>query len=174
LRQAEIDQARRKPTDRLGAYDCYLRAPPHFYVLNRASLDKELNLRHRVMAIDPHFALATALKARCYAWRNPQGWATAPEEESATAIRLGREALQDGAEDPSVLWMVGFAMWQLRVDPEGALELYDRSLALNANCAQALALRGWALATAGRLDEAVSSLLQALRLSPFDPEAFFA
>jgi adenylate cyclase len=174
LRQAEIDRARRKPTDRLDAYDWYLRALPHFYALNRESLDRAIMLLDRAIAIDPHFALAKALKARCYAWRNPQGWATAPEEESATAIRLGREALQDGAEDPSVLWMVGFAMWQLRVDPEGALELYDRSLALNANCAQALALRGWALATAGRLDEAAPSLLQALRLSPFDPEAFFA
>jgi adenylate cyclase len=131
-------------------------------------------LLDRATAIDSHFALAKALKARCYAWRSPQGWVTTPEEESAIAMRLGREALQDGADDPSVLWMVGFAMWQLRVDPEGALELYDRSLALNANCAQALALRGWALATAGRLDEAVPSLLQALRLSPVDPEAFFA
>jgi Flp pilus assembly protein TadD len=55
----------------------------------------------------------------------------------------------------------------------GRLELYDRSLRLNANCSQALALRGWALATAGRLDEATTSLLQAQRLSPFDPEAFF-
>jgi adenylate cyclase len=174
LRQAEIDRARRKPTDRLDAYDWYLRALPHFYALNRESLDRAIMLLDRAIAIDPHFALAKALKVRCYAWRNPQGWATAPEEESAAAIRLGREALQDGAEDPSVLWMVGFAMWQLRVDAEGALELYDRSLVLNANCAQALALRGWALATAGRLDEAAPSLLQALRLSPFGPEAFFA
>ena len=173
LRQAEIDRARCKPTERLDAYDWYLRALPHFYALSRASLDEAITLLSRAIAIDPHFALAKAFAARCYAWRNPLGWATAPEEERAIAVRLGREALQDGAHDPSVLWMVGFAMWQLRVDPEGALELYDRSLALNANCAQALALRGWALATAGRLDEAVPSLLQALRLSPFDPEAFF-
>jgi tetratricopeptide (TPR) repeat protein len=69
--------------------------------------------------------------------------------------------------------MVGFSMRQLRVDPEGALELYDRSLALHANCTQALALRGWALATAGRHDEAIGSLWQALRLSPFGPETFF-
>ena len=37
LRQAEIDRARRKPTDRLDAYDWYLRALPHFYALNRES-----------------------------------------------------------------------------------------------------------------------------------------
>jgi len=173
LRQAEIDRARRKPTERLDAYDWYLRALPHFYTLTREGMDEAIMLLDRAVAIDPHFALAKALLARCYGWRNPQGWAAAPEEEKATAVRIGREALQDGTDDPSVLWMVGFVMWQLRVDPEGALELYDRSLALNPNCAQALALRGWALATAGRPDEAIPSLLQALRLSPFDPEAFF-
>jgi adenylate cyclase len=136
-------------------------------------VDEAIVLLDRAIAIDPHFALAKALAARCYAWRNPHGWGGAPEEEKATAIRLGREALQDGGDDPSVLWMVGFAMWQLRVDLDGALELFDRSLALNANCPQALTLRGWALGSTGRLDEATTSLLQALRLSPFDPEAFF-
>jgi adenylate cyclase len=149
LRQAEIDRARRKPTGRLDAYDCYLRALPHFYALTREGVDEAVVLLNRAIAIDPHFALAKAMAARCYAWRNPQGWAAASEEEKAIAVRLGGEALRDGADDPTVLWMVGFAMWQLRVDPERALELYDKSLALNANCAQALALRGRALATAG-------------------------
>jgi TolB-like protein len=173
LRLAEIDRAARKPTEKLDAYDCYLRALPHFYALTREGVDEAIVLLDQAVAIDPRFALAKALAARCYAWRNPQGWAAAPEDEKATATRLGREALRDGGDDPSVLWMVGFALWQLRVDLEGALELFDRSLALNANCPQAHALRGWALATAGRLDEAIASLSQALRLSPFDPEAFF-
>ena len=173
LRQAEIDRARRKPTGKLDAYDWYLRALPHFYTLTREGVDEAMLLLDRAIAIDPHFALAKALAARCYAWRNPQGWAAAPLDEKAAAIRLGREALRDGGDDPSVLWMVGFVMWQLRVDLEGALELYDRSLALNPNCSQALTLRGWALATAGRVDEATVSLLQPLRLSPVDPEAFF-
>jgi TolB-like protein/tetratricopeptide (TPR) repeat protein len=173
LRLAEIDRASRKPTGKLDAYDCYLRALPHFYTLTREGVDEAIVLLDQAIAIDPRFALAKALAARCYGWRNPHGWAAAPEEEKAIAVRLGREALRDGGDDPSVLWMVGFALWQLRVDLEGALELYDRSLVLNANCPQALALRGWALATAGRIDEATTSLLQALRLSPFDPEAFF-
>lgn len=173
LRLAEIDRAYRKPTDRLDAYDLYLRALPHFYSLAREGVDAAIAALDRAIAIDPRFALAKALAARCYAWRNPQGWAARPEEEKALAVRLGREALQDGGDDPTVLWMVGFALWQLRVDLDGALELYDRALELNANCAQAHTLRGWALATAGRLEEATASLSLALRLSPIDPETFF-
>jgi TolB-like protein/Tfp pilus assembly protein PilF len=173
LRQAEIDRARRKPTEKLDAYDWYLRALPRFYSLTRDGVDEAMAFLDRAIAIDPHFALAKALTARCYAWRNPQGWATDPETEKAIAVRLGRDALHDGDDDPSVLWMVGFVMWQLRVDLDGALELYDRSLALNPNCPQALALRGWALGCAGQLEEATASLTLALRLSPVDQEAFF-
>jgi adenylate cyclase len=174
LRQAEIERARSKPTGPLDAYDHYLRALPHFYTLSQSGMSRAIALLEQAIAIDPNFALGKAFVARCYAWRNPQGWAQAPEEERETAIRLGREALEEGADDPSVLWMVGFVKWQLRVDLEGALELYDRSLAINPNCAQALTVRGWAHAWAGRSDEAIPSLLQALRLSPLDPEAFFA
>jgi tetratricopeptide (TPR) repeat protein len=129
-------------------------------------------LLEMAIAADPDFALAKAFVARCYAWRNPQGWAPAPMEERDKAIKLAREALEESPDDPAVLWMVGFVHWQLRVDGDAALDLYNRSLALNANCVQALTLRGWALATAGRPDEGMPSLLKALRLSPFDPEAF--
>jgi TolB-like protein len=173
LRQAEIERARRKPTERLDAYDCYLRALSHFYTLTREGIEEAIALLDRAVSIDPRFALAKALAARCYAWRNPHGWAPKQEDEKATAVRLGREALQDGADNATVLWMVAYALWQLRVDLEGALELYDRSLSLNPNSAQAHALRGWTLATAGRSDEAMASLLHALQLSPLDPEAFF-
>jgi tetratricopeptide (TPR) repeat protein len=172
LRQAEIDRARRKPTERLDAYDYYLRALPPFHARTVDGMTKAIELLEQAIAIDPDFALAKAFAARCYAWRNPQGWAPAPKEERDKAIKLGREALEAGSDDPAVLWMVGFVYWQLRVDGDAALDLYDRSLALNSNCVQALTLRGWALATAGRADEGLPSLLQALRLSPFDPEAF--
>ena len=173
LRQAEVDRAWRKPTEKLDAYDCFLRALPPFYSLTRQGVDETLELLHKAIEIDPRFAMAKALAARCYAWRNPQGWAASPEEERATAVSLAREAVECGGDDPTVLWMAGFTLWQLRVDFDGAIDLYDRSLALNPNSAQALALRGWALATAGHSDEAIAQLRQAHRLSPCDPEAFF-
>jgi tetratricopeptide (TPR) repeat protein len=69
--------------------------------------------------------------------------------------------------------MAGFALWQLRVDFDGAVELYDRAIALNPSSAQALTLRGWSFASAGEPDEAIKLLEQARRLSPVDPEAFF-
>jgi adenylate cyclase len=66
------------------------------------------------------FALAKALAARCYAWRNHQGWAADSQLEMAKAENLAREAVEIAGDDPSVLWMMGFALWQLRIDFEGA------------------------------------------------------
>jgi adenylate cyclase len=173
LRHAEIERVRQKPTEQLDAYDCFLRALPPFYSLTREGVDAALGLLERAMEIDPRFALAKALAARCYAWRNPQGWASDPRAETAQAETLAREAVELAGDDPSVLWMAGFVLWQLRIDLDDANDLYERALALNPNSAQALALRGWALATSGHTADAIELLRQASRLSPFDPESFF-
>jgi len=63
--------------------------------------------------------------------------------------------------------------WKVRVDFDGAVELYDRAIALNPSSAQALTLRGWSFASAGEPDEAIKLIEQARRLSPVDPEGFF-
>ena len=173
LRHAEVERARRKPTDKLDAYDCYLRALPPFYSLTREGVDEALKLLGRAIELDPRFGLAKAQAARCYAWRNAQGWAADPQAERAKATGLAREAVEIAGDDPTVLWMAGFALWQLRVDFDGAVELYDRAIALNPSSAQALTLRGWSFASAGEPDEAIKLLEQARRLSPVDPEAFF-
>jgi adenylate cyclase len=173
VRHAEIERAGRKPTEKLDAYDCFLRALPPFYSLTREGVNAALALLERAMEIDPRFALAKALAARCYAWRNPQGWAADAPAEMAQAETLAREAVEIAGDDPSVLWMAGFALWQLRINFDDANDLYERALALNPNSAQALALRGWALATSGDPAGAIELLRQAIRLSPFDPESFF-
>jgi TolB-like protein/Flp pilus assembly protein TadD len=173
LRHAEVERARRKPTDKLDAYDCYLRALPPFYSLTHEGVDEALKLLGRAIELDPRFGLAKAQAARCYAWRNAQGWAADPQAERAKATGLAREAVEFAGDDPTVLWMAGFALWQLRVDFDDAVELYDRAIALNPSSAQALTLRGWSFASAGEPNEAIKLLEQARRLSPVDPEAFF-
>jgi TolB-like protein/DNA-binding SARP family transcriptional activator len=173
LRHAEIERARRKPTEALDAYDCFLRALPPFYSLTREGVEEALKLLERAIEIDPRFGLAKAQAARCYAWRNPQGWAADPDADRAKAVELARKAVEIAGDDPSVLWMAGFVLWLLRIDFDGAMDLYDRALALNPNSTEALTLRGWALATAGRPDEAIAALQQVVRLNPIDPQSFF-
>src|SRR5205823_4433244 len=103
LRIAEIERAQRKPTDSLDAYDLYLRALPHFHALTAAGSDEALTLLRRAFALDPTYALAAAMTARCYAYRIAQGWGADLDEEVSEAVRLSHAALDADSDDPEVL-----------------------------------------------------------------------
>ena len=58
LLKAEIQRAQRKPTENLQAYDCMLRAWPHFLTRSRESLAEAEALLRRAIEIDPGYAPA--------------------------------------------------------------------------------------------------------------------
>jgi adenylate cyclase len=60
LEQAEIERAKRKPTESLDAYDYYLRGLASCYQRNRESIDEALRLFYRAIELDPDFAAAMA------------------------------------------------------------------------------------------------------------------
>jgi TolB-like protein len=58
LEAAEIERARRKPTDRLDAYDCYLRGAPIASATVKAANDDALRWLHKAVALDRAAKLA--------------------------------------------------------------------------------------------------------------------
>ena len=58
-------------------------------------------------------------------------------------------------------------------DPEAAVELHGRALALNPNLPLAWALSGLAYTCLGKHDEAIRRISRARLLSPFDPQRSF-
>ena len=69
LNQAQLERARRKPTESLDAYDCYLRAAANYWPMQREECDEVLRLTHRAIELDPGFAAAYAIGAWCYVRR---------------------------------------------------------------------------------------------------------
>src|SRR5258708_21292417 len=63
LRHAEIERARRKPTESLDAYDLYLRALAQFNV-NYEGNREALRLLRRAIEIDPQYAAPYGLAPR--------------------------------------------------------------------------------------------------------------
>src|SRR5262249_53973260 len=102
LEQAEIERARAKPTENLNAYDLYLRALPLYYTTTRAESDEALRLLRQAISLDPNYALAKAFAAVCITMRDNQGIRLS-NSETDEGIRLAREALDGGRDDPSVL-----------------------------------------------------------------------
>jgi adenylate cyclase len=168
LEQAEIERARTKPTENLNAYDLYLRALPHYYALTRAGSDEALRLLRQAVSLDPNYALAKAFAAACFAMRDAQGISLS-KSETDEGIRLAREALDGGWDDPSVLDVAGYVLSYLAHDDEAALPALDRALVLNVNSAQAWRLSGLARLFSSDPGTATEHFTRAIRLSPLDP-----
>ena len=98
------------------------------------------------------------------------GQLTFPQQRSVDeAIRLAREGLDAGWDDPSVLELAGWVVSRLAQDHEAGLAALDRALVLNVNSAQALRLSGWVRLHSGDPHTGAEHLTRAIRLSPLDP-----
>src|SRR6266540_4291598 len=91
LEQAEIERAKRKPTERLDAYDYYLRVmASRRYQRTKESNSEALSLFYRAIELDPDFASAYGRAAGCYGSRGVNRWMADPQREVAEAARLAR------------------------------------------------------------------------------------
>ena len=169
LEQVEIERARTKPTENLSAYDLYLRALPHYYAFTRTGSDEALGLLRRAIELDPDYAIAKAMAAFCVLRRDNQGY-TESQTEFDESVRLAREALDAGRDDPRVLLLAGTVLAHLAQDWETAIAALDRALSLNSNSAQAWRMSGWVRLLAGDPRTGAEHLSHSIQLSPGDPD----
>ncbi len=166
LRSREVERTRRKPTDNLSAYDLFLRAiPPHRddLVQNRESLQ----LLYKAIELDPSFAGAYGLAAWCHQIQTVF-WLAPSEPLITEALRLAQFAIERGDHDAEALWMAGRTIAALSARKGEALDLIQRSIALNPNSARAWWAHGIVHAYLGRRDTAISYLERSQRLNPLD------
>ena len=170
LERAEIERAKRKPTESLHAYDYYLRGMASFHVGTRESLDTALELFYKAVELDPEYASALGMAAWCYVWRKINGWTVDASKEAAEAAHLARRAVELGKADPVALARGGHALAYFCNDFEGAVASLDRALVLNPNFAAAWYISGWQRIFRGEPDDAIQRFARAMRQSPLDPE----
>jgi TolB-like protein/Tfp pilus assembly protein PilF len=172
LQQAEIERAKRKPTESLDAYDYYLRGLGNFQQHTKESHQEALKLFYKAIEIDPDFAAPYAAAAVCYAGRKVRGLTVDSAQEIAEAARLAQRAAQLGKDDGLVLSWAGFVLVSVVGDLEDAAALLDRALMLNPNMAEAWDGSGWVRFCRGDAEVAIEHFEHARRLSPLDPRLF--
>jgi TolB-like protein/tetratricopeptide (TPR) repeat protein len=173
LEQAEIERAKRKPTNSLDAYDYYLRGLAGAHRVARDSTSEALKLFSKAVELDPDYAAPYGAAAFCYVVRKINGWTTDRTQEMAETARLARLAAQLGKDDAIALSFAGLALGYVAGDLEGAVALVDRALVLNPNLATAWYASGTVRAfRGGEPDVAIEHLGRAMRLSPRDPFMF--
>lgn len=171
LERAEIERVRRKTTDNLDAYDCFLRGLASFYQLSRVGQSEALRWFHNAIEIDPNFASAYGMAAWTYVNSKSNGWVVDPLHESAEGERLARRAVELGRDDAVALASGGFALVFIAGNHDG-IAFIDRALALNPNMAAAWYLSSRMRIWVGEHEVAVAHAARAMRLSPLDPLLF--
>jgi len=172
LEQAEIERAKRKPTESLGAYDYFLRGMASVHTWERDAHEKALSHFYKAIELDPNFASAYGMAARCYSWRKACGWMVEPEKETAEAVRLARRAAELGRDDALALCTAGMALAYVAGQLEDGDALIERALALNPNLAWAWMFSGWVKVWLGEPEVGIEREVHAMRLSPHDPHVF--
>ena len=168
LEQAEIDRAKRKPSENLDAYDYYLRGRANLYQSwSKEAIGEAFRLYYKAMEIDPDFAPAYA--ARCYIERRSNNWVTDRAKETAETARLARRAVELGRDEAIALSGGGFALAQAGHDLDAGAAFIDRALVLNPNLAAAWYYSGFVRVWLGQPDTAIDHIARAMRLSPLDP-----
>ena len=174
LQFAELQRHRHPRSDKLDAYDLLLRAYGLEYAFTAESMTAALDCLYQALAIDPTYAPAMAAAAYCHAQHHFQGWVPQDDMDRAKAVKLAWRAVELAPNDAQVLWMAGFAVWNMALErKETARELFNRSLMINPNCAMALILGGWIESMRGNQPTGREMIERARRLSPRDPRSWF-
>ena len=171
IRLAEVDRARRKRPQDLGAYDYTMRAMPHVWVLEKQAAERALALLERALEIDPDYPLALALAGWCWAQRSVYSWVEDAAGARARALAHAERAASLSTDDPLILSVLG-AVHTFARNYGAARVLLERALRLDPNSAWALSRLGWLEVYSGRPEAAHSYFERALRLSPLDPMNF--
>lgn len=171
----EVLRAMRKPTESLGAWDCYHLALHNVYRFTREGNSEAERLFRRAIEFDPRFALAHARLAYCQILDMVYYDAPASPQALDEALQLCKKAVELDPADGYCQLALG-RVHIARREYELGIAACEAGLRLNPNMGVAYCGVGDALAYAGRPKDAINCFEEAVRLSPTDPWrwAFYA
>ena len=166
VREAEMNRARRTPTESVDSHLAYMQAMGFFHTWSRDGLDKALQLSYRAIELDPNYATPYGLALTCRALRRMMGWVADPE--IAEVRRLCDRVYEIGRGNFLALGSAGFAMASLLGEHERGAALLDESLVLNPDASPTLVQSGFVRSWLGEPELAIHQLQRAIRNSPVD------
>ncbi len=168
LRAVERDRAIRKPPESLDAWEIYQRGLWNMWTFGDEESAEAIRLFQRAHELDPTFAAAYAHEAYANYLRVILAYSEAPEDNLAAGLAAAKKATTLDDKDPVGYFALGRVLMMLGQHDASIAQL-EQSIRLNPSFSQAHHGLGFALALAGRLEEAVEASEMAMRLSPRDP-----
>ncbi len=182
VEQAEIERSKSKPTERLAAYDFYLRGIARLNLIMVPSTQPKAVLAGardarqlfvKAAELDPDFGRAYASAAQCCLIESQNVGPTADRAAIVgETIRLARRAIMVGRDDAVALSHAGQALAYVAGELDEGRIMVERAIALNPNLALAWNYGGWIDIFRGEPEQAIERFARALRLNPLDPYVF--
>ena len=165
LTYLEQERASAKATDNLNAYDYYLRGRQSFRRFTRPANFQAQELFEKAIELDANYADAYAALAGTHTKTAEMGWTEWPHQALERAHDLAQAALHlDPSNELAHVVLAIFYSYQRQY--ELAFVELDHATEANPNYTGHYAERGWVLLLAGRWDEAIKALEEALRYDP--------
>jgi TolB-like protein/Tfp pilus assembly protein PilF len=158
-----------KPTSNLAAYDAYLRGLALFHAtIGKDRSEKPVKFLKEAVRLDPNFALAWALLARCEA---SIFFALKMTDEQRMAARIAADtALRLNPQLPEAQLAQGFYQYYVERDYDGARRNFEQVHAKWPNDIESIFAQGKIAKREGRWDEAKAYADQAISLDPLRPD----
>lgn len=172
VRGAEIERARRKPTESLTAYDLYLRALPHLWAATREAIPRAIALLRQSLAHDADSAPTLATLAWGLFMAPIEGIGR-PGETLAEALELARRAVEQDREDAFAQAMYGFAVSGIADQYDQGCLHAEEAVRLNPGLPLAWGALGYTSNRRGDFARGIECLELAVRLGPSDGFLYF-
>jgi TolB-like protein len=148
------------------AYEAYLKGRQALNERTRVSIEKAVAHLEKATALDPAFAVAWADRAIGVLLLAKGNYGEVPSSQAVARARpLVEKARALAPDHPEVLGAAGLAE-NIAYQPQRALELFERSLALNPSNGEVLNWRKGALEALGRYELLLQAAADAARADP--------
>jgi adenylate cyclase len=169
LEVAAAERARKKPTEKLEAYELLLRGRIHHHRSTAEDNRAAQQFLAKAIEIDPDLAQAHAWKACVLGQACSRGFSDDLEGDWATMIESAERSHALGSDD-SECYRVSAEISLQKREFDQAESNHDRAFQLNPNDPRILSQRGELAIWRGRPAESIEWIEQAMRLDPRDAD----
>lgn len=170
LEDAEIRVAKRKPPHNMAAYDTLLRGIEHLRGYGPDDNRRARKLFESAVSLDPDYGLAQAYLGLSLLVEHR--YDSAPDDIKQRALDHTLKAVRLQPGEGRCHHLLALA-YRFSNEFDLAIQHSERAVALNPNDAKAIANLGATFAVAGRAEEGVPLIRQAMRLNPLHPDWYW-